>query len=120
MSLAIQELGPATFELAAAGMLDKDDYEQFVPLAERNIAEHGHINLLIDITHFRGWSPPALWEDLKFDRKHYDDVARLALVGEGRVDELMARISRLFTGGEVRYFDAGEIDAARTWVSVPA
>ncbi|MEQ8662802.1 MAG: STAS/SEC14 domain-containing protein, partial [Gammaproteobacteria bacterium] len=68
MSLAIRELAPATLELEAAGMLDKRDYARFVPVAERNIDAHGRINLLIDITDCHGWSPPALWEDLKFDR----------------------------------------------------
>lgn len=120
MSLAIQELAPATLELEASGMLDKRDYERFVPLAERNIHDYGHLNLVVDITRFHGWSPPALWEDLRFDRRHYDDIGRLAVVGEGRLDELMARLSNLFTNGEVRYFDAGEIDAARAWVSVTA
>lgn len=120
MSLAIRELAPATLEVEAAGILDKRDYEWFVPLAEHSIHEHGHLNLLVDITQFHGWSPPALWEDLRFDRKHYDDIGRLALVGEGRLDELMARLSKLFTNGEVRYFDDDQLDAARAWVSVNA
>jgi hypothetical protein len=62
-------------------MLKQDDYKTFVPQAEHEIKAHGHVSLLIHIAGLRGASPPALWEDLKFDASHYNDVARLALVG---------------------------------------
>ena len=31
---------------------------------------------------FHGWDAGALWEDIKFDLKHFSDIERVAMVGE--------------------------------------
>jgi hypothetical protein len=57
-----------------------------------------------------------LWEDLKFDVKHYRDVSRLALVSEDSSKQWMATLSKPFTGAEVRFFGSDQVNAAREWV----
>lgn len=120
MALMVSRLGPAALELEATGILDRADYDYFVPLAERCIKDEGKVDLLIRVVRFRGWSPPAMWQNLKFDALHYNDVTRLALVGNGCIDRLMARASTAFTAGEVRFFKDRDIDQARAWITVPA
>ena len=73
-------------------------------------------DLLVEIADLEGWTPAALWEDLKFDVRHYRDIARLALVGRDDSQKWMATLSRPFTGAEVRYFSHDELTAARDWV----
>ena len=34
------------------------------------------------MTGLHGWDAGALWEDIKFDIKHFADIERLAMVGE--------------------------------------
>jgi hypothetical protein len=99
-------------------MLKQDDYKTFVPQAEHEIKAHGHVSLLIHIAGLRGASPPALWEDLKFDASHYNDVARLALVGTEESDKQlwMGALARPFTSAEVKTFSEAELAAAREWV----
>ena len=117
MGLIIKSLGADTLELDIQGVLKDEDYEQFVPRVETRIEEHGKVNLLVRISHLRGWMPHALWEDLKFDVKHYNDVGRLALVGDSTSDKWMAKLSKPFTGAEVKYFEQGDIEAARQWAT---
>lgn len=117
MTLAIRSLGDKGLELTIDGKLDEDDYRRFVPMAEQRIRERGELNLVLHVEDFRGWSPAALWEDLKFDVKHYNDVSRLAVVSDDESSaKWMARLSRPFTGAEVEHFPASEIERAREWI----
>ena len=57
-----------------------------------------------------------MWEDIKFDVKHFKDIERLAMVGDKKWEAGMAAFCKPFTTAKVRYFDESEIDAARTWI----
>ena len=68
------------------------------------------------MTNFHGWSVGALWEDLKFDVRHFSDIERLAMVGEKKWQKGMSRFCRLFTTATIRYFEHDNLKAARQWV----
>lgn len=100
----------------ARGRLDKEDYERFVPEVERLVQKHGKIRILLDMHDFHGWDAGALWEDIKFDVKHFNDIERLAMVGEKKWEKGMAVFCKPFTSAEVRYFPRSEEQAARSWI----
>lgn len=100
----------------ASGTLTKEDYERFVPAVENMIREHGKIRVLFEMHDFHGWEVAALWEDLKFELKHFSDVERLAMVGERKWEKGMAVFCQPFTTAESRYFDSSEVDLAKQWV----
>jgi hypothetical protein len=104
-------------EVAVSGKLTHDDYRQFVPAFERLAKQHGKIRVLFEMTDFHGWDMAALWDDIKFDVKHFSDIDRLAMVGEKRWEQGMARFCRPFTTATVRYFDHGHIEDARQWLN---
>lgn len=104
-------------EVHLSGKLSKEDYQHFAPELERQIEQHGKINLLVFLEDFHGWSAGALWEDIKFDVKHFSDIARLAIVGERKWEKGMAKFCQPFTTAEVRYFDRFEADEAQAWIS---
>lgn len=116
MAVAINTLGWAALELAVQDGLDSSDYERFTALTEDRVRNHGEVNLLVRATNFRGWSPAALWQDLRFDVSHYDDVFRLALVAEDSSREWMATLSRPFAAARVEFFPHHELESAREWV----
>lgn len=117
MALTINHLGPKALELKLEGVLRKDDYAKFVPLAESRIQENGKINLLIHVSELSGFSPAALWEDLKFDIKHYRDVWRLAIVGEDDKKKWLASLARPFTAANVEFYPEHRLEEARLWVA---
>lgn len=106
-----------TLEFRLSGKLVKKDYEAFVPEVERVVKEHGKIRILVIMRDFHGWDAAALWEDIKFDLKHFADIERLAMVGEKKWQEWMARFCRPFTTAKIKYFDANDTAEAREWIT---
>jgi hypothetical protein len=96
--------------------LDKADYETFVPMIESQMKNGAPIRLLAELHDFEGWTAGALWEDTKFAAKHFNDIERLAVVGESRWQKGITVFVKPFTSANVRYFDINEIDRARKWV----
>lgn len=116
MSVEVSELSPKALEVEIEGKLEKTDYEKLEPIAAAHIERHGPIGLLVRVSELDGWTPAGLWEDLKFDARHYKDVSRIALVARNESREWMATVSKPFTSAEVEFYPESEIDAARRWV----
>lgn len=96
--------------------LDKEDYGMFVPMIESQMQNGSPVRLLIELHDFKGWTAGALWEDTKFAAKHFNDIDRMAVVGDAKWQKGVTMFFKPFTGAEVRYFDMDAIDAARQWV----
>ena len=96
--------------------LTTEDYEKFVPQIEELIKKHGKIRVLFHMHEFHGWTVGALWQDIKFDLKHFGDIERLAMVGDRKWEAGMAAFCKPFTTAKIRYFDVGEIEQARQWI----
>jgi hypothetical protein len=109
--------GAKLLEIQLTGKLAKEDYEQFVPAVERLLKEHGKIRLLVEMHDFHGWTAGALWQDIKFDAKHFSHIERLAIVGERKWQHGMAVFCKPFTAANIRYFDRPAIDQAREWLA---
>jgi hypothetical protein len=115
--ITLQELNEGkALEVHVTGKLDKGDYERFIPAVEKLIQQHGKIRLLVEMHDFHGWTAGALWQDLKFDARHYRDFERIALVGETKWQHGMSVACRPFTTANIRYFEHGALEEARTWV----
>ena len=99
-----------------SGKLAAADYEHFVPEFERLVHQHGKLRVLFDMTGFHGWEAAALWEDIKFDIKHFADIERLAMVGETKWQHGMATFCKPFTTATIRYFDRANAAEARQWL----
>jgi len=116
-TLQIKEEAAGTIVcVAVSGKLNKQDYEIFVPEIERAIAQHGKIRLLFELLDFQGWSVSAAWEDTKFGVKHFNDIERLAIVGDKKWGKGMAFIAKPFTMAKVHYFDSAEREEAERWL----
>jgi len=103
-------------EAMITGKLTERDYEIIIPELERRIREFGKLRLVIILENFQGWTAGAMWEDIKFDFKHFHDVEKIALLGERKWEKTATLFSRPFTGAELRYFSNEELDEARSWV----
>ncbi|MBD3676117.1 MAG: STAS/SEC14 domain-containing protein [Planctomycetaceae bacterium] len=117
MSFEITEIAEGKIiEVELAGKLSKEAYEEFVPLTEERIKQFGKVRMLVVLQDFHGWDAGALWEDIKFDVKHFNDIERLAIVGESKWEKGMSVFCRPFTTAKIKYFDKSEIAAAREWL----
>lgn len=87
-----EENGGKTLAVHVSGKLVEADYAQFVPEFERLVRQHGKMRVLFDMTDFHGWEASAMWEDTKFAIHHFDDIEKIAMVGENKWQHGMADI----------------------------
>ena len=103
--------------VTVTGRLDGKDYDIFVPVVEALIQKRGKIRILLQMCDFHGWDASALWEDIKFDWKHYSDIERIAMVGNSKWEQGMAIFCRPFTGAKIRYFPEAKREEALGWIA---
>jgi hypothetical protein len=108
--------GGKVLETQISGKLSHDDYQRLVPEFERVLNEHGKARVLFDMVDFHGWEAGALWDDIKFDVKHFSDIERVAMVGDKHWEKGMSVFCKPFTTAKVRYFDRAHTAEARTWL----
>jgi hypothetical protein len=109
-----------TIGFKLSGKLHDEDYKTFVPLVDAEIAKEGKASVLAQFHDFHGWDAKALWDDIKFSTTHCTKIKRIALVGENSWQKWMTTVCKPFTMAKIRYFDASQFDAAKTWLGEEA
>ena len=105
--------GRKVLEVRVSGKLIHEDYQSFVPEFDRLVKEHGKIRVLFEMADFHGWTAGAVWDDSKFDARHFSDIERLAMIGDKRWEKGMSVFCKPFTTAKVRYFDQAQAAEAR-------
>lgn len=113
----VEKTDGKVIEIHVTGKLEQQDYHRFLPKIEAMINAHGKIRILLYLNEFAGWTASALWSDIKFDLKHFNDIERLAIVGESKWQEGMATFCKPFTTAEIRYFTHDQLPDARQWIN---
>ena len=99
------------------GKLLHEDYQQFVPLVEKLIKQHGGIRCLVEMIDLHGLEPRALWDEIKFDVRHAGQIERCAVVGDRAWEAWMTCLSRpIFFNAEIRFFDVAACEKAWEWI----
>jgi hypothetical protein len=111
-----EEIRENVLRIDLHGKLSRADYEKFVPETERLIGQYGKIRILVTMHDFHGWDAGALWQDIKWDLKHFNHVERLAIVGEKTWHKWMTSFCKPFTTATVRYFTFDQLNAAQEWL----
>jgi hypothetical protein len=116
MAIKVEETGGGkVLDIHVSGKLGKEDYQELAPKVDQIIQQRGKIRVLLEMNDFHGWKPGAIWEDIKFDLKHFSDIERVAMVGEKRWQKGMSHFCRPFTTAKIRYFDQSALKEAREW-----
>jgi hypothetical protein len=122
MTVKIEALPPVGAEgkeilaVVVEGKLEADDYAALVPEIERLVTEQGKVDLLVQLVDFGGWSAGAAWEDTKLGVRHFNDIGKLAIVGDSLWEKGMALFVKPFTGATVKYFDVADSSEAIAWL----
>ena len=99
-----------------SGELVTADYKHCISEFERLVKQHGKLRVLFDMRNFHGWDAGALWQELKFDIKHFKDIERCAAVGDQHWQQWLTEFCVPFTKATIRYFDSADAAAARKWL----
>lgn len=117
MPIRIKKLnGNKALELFLSGSVEKIDYRETIPILEDAIAQHGKISLLVNLCLMEHWKPNTIWEELKFDVKHFRHFSRIAMVGSEKWEEWLTKASAYFIPAEIRYYDCSASEAAESWL----
>jgi hypothetical protein len=102
-----------------SGRVTEDEVAAFEPQIERAI-EHGGkkpIGILADLSAMEGATWPARWEEIRFLSRWKDHIARVAVVGAKRWEEIRAEVlgGTVLVAADTRYYGAGEAIHAWHW-----
>ena len=115
----LKETGGVAFGFKVAGTLSDEDLKAFEPQIEFFIAQHKKhpIGILADLTDMRGAEWKARWDDLRFLQKHTSHIARMAVVGADRWEEIVDLViaGAAVLQSETRYFESSEMQHAWQW-----
>jgi len=116
----LKESGGVAFGFKIVGKLSAGELKEFEQQLEFFIAEHRKhpIGILADLTDMQGAEWAARWEDMRFLQRHTNHIARMAVVGASRWEEVVAIVTAgaAVLQSETRYFESSEIGQAWEWV----
>lgn len=116
MFTKIQDSSGGVLGFKVSGKLTDDDYKIFMPELEKAIELSGTIRLLWLMEDFHGWEVRAAWDDLKYWMKYNDAIDRIAMVGDKKWEEWMAKLSKPFAKADVKYFSHSQLGEAWDWL----
>lgn len=96
--------------------LSDDDYNKFVPFVEQKIKELGKVRIYFEMQDFEGWTPKAMWRDLKFDFKDKEHIEKAAMVGDKKWEDWLTQLMKPFTNADVKFFKNEERETAKKWI----
>jgi hypothetical protein len=102
--------------------LEKADFARLAAAADPHIEKTGGLaGLIIEVTAFPGWdSLGAMAAHFRFVRDHHRHIRKLAMVTDSALGNLAENLAAHFVAAEIRHFPAGELEAARRWITAPA
>src|ERR1700734_933233 len=116
----LKESFGAAIGFKVVGRLTSDEVKTFEPQIEFVIAERKQrpIGILADLSEMHGADWKARWDEMRFLQKHTDHIARMAVVGADKWEEIMAIITAgaSVLEAETRYFEKAEMLRAWEWV----
>jgi 2-polyprenyl-6-methoxyphenol hydroxylase-like FAD-dependent oxidoreductase len=98
------------------GQLSDADYQTLSLDMADVLAAHDQVNLLLNIESFDGIGLKALWDDVQFGRKYGRSIQKLAIVGDQRWSDWLAKTAQPLYAQHSRHFSEVELDAAWDWL----
>ncbi|HEY5219022.1 MAG TPA: STAS/SEC14 domain-containing protein [Gemmatimonadaceae bacterium] len=118
MLALIPDMSDHTISVTASGMVTATDYEAvLIPAVEAAFATHGKVRVLYHLgPSFSGFTPGAMWDDMKMGLAHIRGWQRIAVVTDL---EWIAGATRLFGFAmpcETRVFSNRDLGRATEWI----
>jgi hypothetical protein len=105
-----------TIATRVSGKITSDEFNRLKKEITEKIQLYEKVNWYYEMTEFEGWDWKAFFADIAFSLRNTSRFKKIAFIGETKVENIMAQVSKLFTPAEVKYFDVTEREAARDWI----
>ena len=116
----LKESSSGTIGIKVTGHVTAEEVAAFEPQIQIVIKERHKkpIGILVDVSDLGSVDFKARWEELRFLSKYSDHIARAAIVGASKWEEIVGYIvgGTVLFAAETRYYHSPEIGAAWRWV----
>jgi len=116
----LKESGGAAIGFKVIGRISGEEVKAFEPQIEFVIAQRKQrpIGILADLSQMEGADWKARWAEMRFLQRYTDHIARMAVVGADKWEEVVAMVlaGTAVLQAETRYFTSAEIVHAWEWV----
>ena len=105
--------------LRPKGALAKEDFEQLAKTVDPHIEKTGDLaGIILEAAKFPGWdSVGALAAHLRFVREHHKRVKKIAIVTDSAIGTVGERLASHFVAAQIKHFPAGQLEAAKQWIT---
>lgn len=100
------------------GLITSQDYSgTLVPLIDHRAQEHDKLKMICVLgDYFDGYSPGAMWDDLRFGFSHLTTFSKVALVTDQEWIRHSAKLFGMLMPTEVMVFDLADLEEAKAWI----
>jgi SpoIIAA-like len=116
----LKESGDKAFGFKVSGKVTAEEVEAFLPQLEFAIKDRGKraLGILADLSAMTGAEWKARWDEIRFLSKYADQIARVAVVGAGKWEDVKAEIlaGTVLIQAETRYYASSASLHAWHWV----
>jgi len=99
--------------------LEQRDFAELAKAIDPYINETGGLaGLIIEISTFPGWENlGAMAAHFRFVRDHHKRIKKVGVVTDSPLGKVAEQLASHFVSAEIRHFSAGELEAAKAWVT---
>ena len=99
--------------------IEQDDFVKLAKAVDPHIEATGNLaGIIIEARAFPGWASfGAMVNHFRFVRDHHKHVKRIAVVTDSHFGDLAEHLASHFVSAEIKHFPAGQIEAARQWIT---
>lgn len=108
LSIGIERVDERFFlSMKVVGKLTHEDYQTITPMIDAALegVSDPKVNVLIDGSEMEGWELRAAWDDFKMGLKHGSEFKKIAIVGNKKWQQNVAKMGGWFISGTVKYFE---------------
>lgn len=103
--------------IAIVDKMEVIDYQKIDYYIEDHVRQFGKAKVFLEIVDLKGISLRAVWEDLKASIKHYNDIERMAVIGDQAWLKGSVKIGDLLTPGlDIAAFSTADRQRAINWL----
>jgi hypothetical protein len=117
MSATLEHQSNDVYLLRLSGVVKQSEFAEGQKAIAHAIDSGAKPRILAILENFEGWEKGADWNDLDFLFQHWNEIAKVAIVGEPRWEpEALAFAGAGFRSAPVKFFPSNEMPSAQKWI----
>lgn len=118
MACEIIKITDSVVHIRIRDVMRTEDQEMLESVATELIEKGKKVRLIAVLENFKGWEKGGAGGDLGFMLEHYDDIVKMAIVGDERwKQETFLYVGKGLRSTKIEFFPPSALKKAEEWVS---